>query len=244
VAGTLLAAAACTKSPFGLFLVAALWTVRRSPARIACLLGGFLWLTATSYAIAGEPAVKVLFQRGQQVTWDNLYQLLYRPFGLGGPIGSDNVPGWVFPLALVLFLAVAVLAFLRLPDRVPGLPAVSPALAMSLAWIFFWPFQRPWYDVMIIALLALYPSSSLDLVVLVRLCFGAITYMEAARVYSDSFFQHAQFFVGDWLTSTVRLLAAAALIWMCVTGRWGRRPDEPSADVHPQVLQPNLSPRA
>ncbi len=57
---------------------------------------------------------------------------------------------------------------------------MSPALALSLAWIFFWPFQRPWYDVMIIALLALYPSSGLDAVVLVRLCFGAITYMEAA----------------------------------------------------------------
>ena len=136
----------------------------------------------TSYAIAGVPAVKVLFQRGQQVTWDNLYQLFYRPFGLGGPLGSDNVPGWVFPLALALFIGVALLAFFRLPDRVPGLPAVTPALALSLAWIFFWPFQRPWYDVMIIALLALYPSSGLDVVVLVRLCFGAVTYMEAARV--------------------------------------------------------------
>ena len=238
-AGTLLAAAACTKSPFALFLVAALWAVRRSPARIACLLAGFGWLTVTSYAIAGMPAVKVLFQRGQQVTWDNLYQLFYRPLGLGGPIGSDNVPGWVFPVALGLFAAVALLAFFRLPDRVPGLPAVSPALALSLAWVFFWPFERPWYDVMIIALLALYPSSGLDAVVLVRLCFGAITYMEAARVRSSFWFQSVQFFEGDWITSTVRLLAAVALIWMCVTGRWGGRPDRPSADVRPQgVLEP------
>ncbi len=243
-AGTLLAAAACTKSPFVLFLIAALWTVRRSPARIGCLLGGFLWLTVTSYGIAGMPAVKVLSQRGQQVTWDNLYQLFYRPFGLGGGFGSDLVPGWVFPLALGLFIGVALLAFFRLPDRVPGLPAVSPALALSLAWIFFWPFQRPWYDVMIIALLALYPSSSLDVVVLVRLCFGAITYMEAAHVWPSVWFQHMQFFEGDWITSTVRLLAAAALIWMCVTGRWGSRPDQPSTDVHPQVLQPNLTPGA
>jgi hypothetical protein len=243
-AGTLLAAAACTKSPFVLFLVAALWTVRRSPARIACLLGGFLWLTLTSYAIAGMPAVKVLSQRGQQVTWDNLYQLFYRPLGIGGPLSADNVPGWVFPLALGLFIGVALLAFFRLPDRVRGLPAVTPALALSLAWIFFWPFQRPWYDVMIIALLALYPSSRLDLVVLVRLCFGAITYMEAAHVPNYDWFQNAQFFVGDWITSTVRFLAAAALIWMCVTGRWGSRPDQPSTDVRPQVLQPNLAPRA
>jgi hypothetical protein len=244
-AGTLLAAAACTKSPFALFLVAALWSVRRSPARIACLLAGFLWLTLTSYAIAGKPAVHVLFQRGQQVTWDNLYQVLYRPAGLGGPLGSDNaVPGWVFPLALALFLGVALLAFFRLPDRVPGLPAVSPALALSLAWVFFWPFQRPWYDVMIIALLALYPSSSLDLVVLVRLCFGAITYMEAAHVPNTAWFQNVQFFEGDWITSTVRFLAAAALIWMCVTDRWGSRPDRPSTDVHPAVLEPNLTRRA
>jgi hypothetical protein len=237
-AGTLLAAAACTKSPFALFLVAAVWTVRRSPARIACLLGGFFWLTLTSYAIAGMPAVRVLFLRGQQVTWDDLYQLFYRPLGLGGSFASDNVPGWVFPVALALFIGVALLAFFRLPDRVPGLPAVSPALALSLAWIFFWPFQRPWYDVMIIALLALYPSSSLDVVVLVRLCFGAVTYMESARVRSSYWFQHVQFFEGDWITSTVRLLAAAALIWMCVTGRWGSRPDRPSTDVQPAVLQP------
>jgi hypothetical protein len=237
-AGTLLAAAACTKSPFTLFLVAALWTVRRSPVRIACLIGGFLWLAVTSYAIAGRPALNVLFQRGQQITWDNLYQVIYRPLGLGGPLGSANaVPGWVFPLALALFLGVALLAFFRLPDRVPGLPAVSPALALSLAWVFFWPFQRPWYDVMIIALLALYPSSSLDLVVLVRLCFGAITYMEAAHVPNYAWFQSVQFFEGDWITSTVRFLTAAALIWMCVTGRWGSRPDRPSTDVHPPVLQ-------
>jgi len=227
-AGTLLAAAACTKSPFVLFLAAALWAVRRSPARIACVVGGWLWLTVACYAVAGWPAVKVLSQRGQQVTWDNLYQVIYRPLGLAGPLGADNVPGWVFPLALVLFLGVALLAFFRLPDRVPALPAVSPALALSLAWVFFWPFQRPWYDVMIIALLALYPSSGLDVLVLARLCFAAITYMEAGHVAHLFWFQQAQFIDGEWITSTVRFLTAAALIWMCVTGRWGGRPDQPA----------------
>ena len=103
-AGALLAAAACTKSPYVLFLVAALWAVRRSPARIASLLGGWLCVTVVSYAIAGWPAVKVLSQRGQQITWDNLYQVLYRPFGLaraarlgqhprlGLPAGAGAVP--------------------------------------------------------------------------------------------------------------------------------------------------------
>jgi hypothetical protein len=230
-AGALLAAAACTKSPYVLFIVAALWAVRRSPARIASVLGGWLCVTVVCYAIAGWPAVKVLSQRGQQITWDNLYQVLYRPFGLAGPLGADNIPGWVFPLALALFIGVAVLAFFRLPDRVPGLPAVSPTLALSLAWIFFWPFQRPWYDVMIIALLALYPASGLDVIVLVRLGFAAVTYMEAGRVFRMPWFQHIQFIEGEWITSAVRFLTAAALIWMCVTDRWGGRPDRLSPDA-------------
>jgi hypothetical protein len=243
-AGTLLAAAACTKSPFVLFILAALWAVRRSPARIASLLGGWLFVTVVSYAIAGWPAVKVLSQRGQQITWDNLYQVLYRPFGLAGPLGADNIPGWVFPLALALFIGVALLAFFRLPDRVPGLPAVSPALALSLAWIFFWPFQRPWYDVMIIALLALYPASGLDVVVLVRLGFAAVTYMEAGRVFRMPWFQQIQFIEGEWITSAVRFLTAAALIWMCVTDRWGGRPDRLSPDAPAGAAAASVTPPA
>jgi hypothetical protein len=237
-AGMLLGAAAATKSPLALFLVGALWAVRRSPTRIACVLGGWLSVTAVAYAIAGEPALNVLFQRGQQVTWDNLYQLFYRPFGLAGRLGSDHVPGFVFPLALTVFLCVAVLVFVRLPDRAPSLPGVTPALALSLAWVFLWPFQRPWYDVMIIALLVLYPSSRLDAVVLIRLCFGAVSYMEAVNVSHRFWFQEAQFFEGEWITSSVRLLAAVALIWMCVRGRWGSRPDQPAPAQGASVLQP------
>jgi hypothetical protein len=237
-AGALLGVAAAIKSPFALFLVGALWAVRRSPARIASVLAGWAAFVVAVYAIAGGPAVHVLFQRGSQITWDNLYQLLYRPFGLAGGLGADNAPAWVFPLALAVFLVVAIALFFRLPDRVPGLPAVTPALALSMAWIFFWPFQRPWYDVMIIALLALYPASRLDILVLVRLCFGALTYMEAASVPHSDWFQTVQLFEGDWITSSVRFLSAIALIWMCATGRWGDRAERPLAGVSPPVLQP------
>ena len=115
---------------------------------------------------------------------------------------------------------------------------MTPALALSLAWIFFWPFQRPWYDVMIIVLLALYPRSRLDWLVLVRLCFGAITYMESAIVPHYEWVEQVQLFQGEWITPAVRLLTAAALVWMCVTGRWGLAPTEARADVRPPVLQP------
>jgi hypothetical protein len=192
-----------------------------------------------SYVIAGMPAVRVLFTRGgSQVTWDNLYQVFYRPLGLAGPFGTDHIPAHLATIAIVCCVIVALLAFFRLPDAVPGRPAVTPALALSLAWIFFWPFQRPWYDVMIIVLLALYPRSRLDWLVLVRLCFGAITYMESAVVPHHEWVEQVQLFQGEWITPAVRLLTAAALVWMCVTGRWGLAPTETRADTRPPVLQP------
>jgi hypothetical protein len=237
-AGALLGAAAAVKSPFALFAVGALWALRKSPDGIAATVAGWLAVVVPSYVIAGIPAVRVLFQRGNQVTWDNLYQVFYRPFGLAGGFGSTHVPAHLVTIAMVCCAIVALLAFFRLPDGVPGRPAVPPALALSLAWIFFWPFQRPWYDVMIIALIALYPRSWLDWLVLVRLCFGAITYMESAIVPHYEWVEKAQLIEGEWVTPAVRLLTAAALVWMCVTGRWGLEPTEAKADIRPPVLQP------
>src|SRR5215470_4903331 len=237
-AGSLLGAAAAIKSPFVLFALGAVWAVRRSPAAVASVMGGWLAVAVPCYVIAGGPALQVLLRRGSQVTWDNLYQVLYRPFGLAGDLGSNQTPGVVHVGAVILFIMVALLLLFRLPDRVPGLPAVTPALALSLGWIFFWPFQRPWYDVMIIAPLALYPLSRLDALVLIRLCFGAITYMESTKLPVHSWVQQVQFFEGDWVTPAVRLLTAAALVWMCVTGRWGTQPTEAEAAVKPPLLQP------
>jgi hypothetical protein len=237
-AGALTGVAAAIKSPFAVFAVGAVWAVRRSPAGIASVLGAWAAVVIPSYMVAGSPAVSVLFQRGNQITWDNLYQIFYRPFGIAGGLGSDHTPAHLATIALILCIVVALLAFFRLPDLVPGYPAVTPALALSLAWIFFWPFQRPWYDVMVIGLLALYPRSRLDALVLIRLCFGAITYMEASLMPQHFWLQQVQLFEGDWITSSVRLLTAAGLVWLCITGRWGAHPSDASADVKPPVLQP------
>lgn len=238
-AGALLGAAAAIKSPFALFALGAAWAMRRYPAAIAWLAAGWLAVVVPSYAIAGSPAVRVLSQRGNQVTWDNLYQVFYRPFGLAGPFGANHIPAHLATIGLILFVAVALLALFRMPEGLPGLPAVTPALALSLAWVFFWPYQRPWYDVMIIAPLALYRRTWLDGVVLVRLCFGAITYMEAGLVPHTVWLQRVQLFEGEWITPSVRLLCAAALVWLCISGRWGTRPAKSSVGVSPPpVLQP------
>ena len=237
-AGALLGAAAAIKSPFVLVALGAAWALRRKPPALATLVAGWLAVIIPSYAIAGLPAVKVLSARGTQATWDNLYQIFYRPFGVAGPFGATYIPSHLDIIAGVLTVAVAVLALLRMPDGAPGLPAVTPALALSLAWILFWPYQRPWYDVMIIAPLVLYQRSWLDWLVLVRLCFGAITYMEATAASQFTWLQHWQFFEGEWITAGVRLLTAAGLVWMCISGHWGTQQSEPPVAATPPVLQP------
>jgi hypothetical protein len=230
VAGLLIGAAIGVKIPFALFALGALWVLRRHLASAFALAAGCLMTIAPPYLAAGRPAVTVLFHRGNQVTWDNLYQVFWRPLGI-----TTYQPAHLVTVAAVLAVIVAVIVCLRLPSVTPSLPAVTPSLALSLAWIFMWPFQRPWYDVMIIALLVLYPASRLDWVVLVRLGFAAITYMDAVAL-PHGWLLSLQMFEGEWITSTARMLAVAALLWLCLTGRWGWR----SRPAEPAVAAPEL----
>ena len=95
---------------------------------------------------------------------------------------------------------------------------------MSLAWLFVTPFQRPWYDVMAIGLLAVYSASWLDWVVLIRLLAGATVYAQAVQSPSEPHWLYdLGQFNGTWLTPGIRLLAAVAFVWFCVSGRWGWR---------------------
>ena len=112
------------------------------------------------------------------MTWDNFYQFGYRPVGFTA--SAISVPPGLEVAAAVLAACLAALTFQRLPapDGFADLPAVRPALALSLAWLFAWPFQlawpfqRPWYDVVVICLLAVYPASWLDGIVRARLLAG------------------------------------------------------------------------
>jgi len=98
------------------------------------------------------------------------------------------------------------------------------ASGTAVAWLFVTPFQRPWYDVMAIGLLALYPASWLDWVVLIRLLAGASVYVHAVQSPAEPHWLYdLSQFNGTWITPGVRLLAAVALVWFCVSGRWGWR---------------------
>jgi hypothetical protein len=224
LAGLLIGVAADTKVEYALFGLAVAWACRRSLKAFMAATAGFGVAVIPAYLAAGTPAIKVLVTRGGGVTWDTMYQLFWRPVLGYTQFSVSSSPRHLELIAYLLFAAVALLALLRLPDRTPGLPAVAPALALSLAWLFVTAFQRPWYDVMAISLLALYSASRLDWLVLIRLLAGATIYTQAIQspVEPHWLYDLGQF-NGTWLTPTVRLLATVAFVWLCVSGRWGWR---------------------
>ncbi len=227
LAGLCIGVAAAIKIPFAAFGLGVLWAGRRSVTALAAAAAGFLAVLGPAYALAGRPAVSVLLSRGPATTWDTMYQIFYRPLGYT-TFGAFTVPPHLTVIAAVAFLAVAVLAFLRFPDGTPDLPALSPALAISLAWLLMWSYQRPWYDVMAICLLAIYPASQLDWLVLGRLILTAPVYLPGVPGPTPAWLTSTINAVGGYVAPDARLVAAVAFIVLCLSGRWAWR--GPGAD--------------
>jgi hypothetical protein len=226
-AGLLLGAATACKITFGLFAVGAVWATRKSPAALAGTVAGMLAVLIPGYALAGKPAVKALAGRAQGATIDNLYQLLDP--SLRRTVTATSTPTGLVVISVVLTIGFAVLLWWRLPAPAgfEDLPAIRPALALSLAWLFVYPFQRPWYDVMAICLIALYPLSRLDWVILVRLVFPTSVFILATDEQLWPPWLNTAFGY-DWhyVSPAVRLAAVIALVWLCLPGQFRARVDQ------------------
>jgi hypothetical protein len=223
-AGLLVGAATACKITFGLFGLSVLWASRKSLPALAGALAGFLVVLAPGYALVGWPAVKALAARTQGGTTDNFYQLIYPPWR--HMVSATSAPAGLMIAAAALVACLAALTLRRLPAPAgfTELPAVRPALALSLTWLFAWPFQRPWYDVMIVCLLALYQASRLDWVVLVRLLAGSSVYILARDDLLTPHWVNSLFLGNvDWLAPAINLAAVTALAWLCLSGSWRRR---------------------
>jgi alpha-1,6-mannosyltransferase len=164
-AGALVGMAADIKITFVVFGLGIACAARRSARTVLAAGAGALAVLVPSYLWFGPPAIGVLFSRDASATSDNFYQLFSRPFGLIRPPG-------LMVAVVPLLVAAGWLLLRRLPDGAAGRSAVRPALALSLAWLLVWPYQRPWYDAMAFCLLAFYPASRLDWPVLARLAAG------------------------------------------------------------------------
>jgi hypothetical protein len=103
-------------------------------------------------------------------------------------------------------------------------PALSTAQALSLAWLLVWSYQRPWYDVMALGLLALYPASRLDWLVLGRLILTAPVYLPGVPGPTPAWLTTTINAYGDYVAPAARLAGVVAFVALCVTGSWGWRP--------------------
>ncbi|MBO0808273.1 MAG: hypothetical protein J2P32_08240, partial [Actinobacteria bacterium] len=211
-AGALIGAAADLKITFVLFGLGLAWAARRSPRMLLASTAGALAVLVPSYLWFGPPALTVLAGHSTS-TGDNLYRVFVPGLGPGSP-------AWLAPVALALFAAVALLLLRRLPGGYPGLPAVRPALILSLAWLLTWPYQRPWYDAMMLCLLALPAGSRLDWPVLARLTaatFYSVPGIPGRRIHWLHEVTRWSMLAG---VPAVRLAALAAVIALCLTAAW------------------------
>jgi hypothetical protein len=231
LAGVAVGVAAAIKVPYALYGAGLAWAGRRSAAALAAAAAGFAAVFAPGYVIAGRPAFAALFNRGPTATWDTMYQIFYHRLGYTD-VGAVTLPH-LAEIGAVACAAVAVLALLRFPDRAGGFPALSPALAVSVAWLLVSPYQCPWYDVMAFSLLAVYPASRLDWLLILRLALTAPTYLPGIPTLAPAWFAPVLDVEGTVVSAAARLVAALAFVWLCVFGFWGWRVQEAETAVSP-----------
>jgi hypothetical protein len=225
--GMLVGVAADFMLTYLLLGLALAWGLRRSAAALTAAMAGLGAVVVPAYQWAGRPLIRSLLARRGKATAYDFYQFLSFRHQL---TPAEDL------LVVLIFAALAVLLLRRLPDAAPDLPAIQPALAIGIAWLFVWYYQLPWYTTMIIGLLALYPASRLDYAVI-----GQMTASTFALVPGGSTFPPPR----GWLTTfwngtlsvitpTVLLAAVVAVVLLCVSGAWntgparaGLRPDAP-----------------
>jgi hypothetical protein len=230
-AGALIGVAADLLLYYLILGLALAWALRRSPGVLTAAVASMAAVVAVPYLSLGSPSLHALVTRGGKASADNFYQLFSSSFRRELPPGAE----------LVVILACAVLAaalLARLPDAVPDLPAIQPALAIGAAWLFLWYYQLPWYDTMIIALLALYPASRLDYVVMVQLAAGSFAMMPGGDPFEPPLgwlrtSSHAIWFA--W-APLVLLAAVVAVVLLCVSRAWNVGPR--LAGRYPGALAP------
>jgi hypothetical protein len=227
-AGALIGLAADIKIDFALFGLGLAWALRRSLPGLLAAAAGALAILGPTYAWLGKPAILALAARGDKTSQDSFYRFA-------------DLTNWKYliVLAVLLFIGIAVLLMRRMPAAQPLRPAIHPALAISLAWLVIWPYQLPWYDAMIICLLALYPASRLDWLVIARLGVATIANIPGnPNGISGGTMRAADVFLVHGVAPAVLLACAIGVVVLAVSGRWGIQ-----ADPGPQpVVSPGTAP--
>jgi hypothetical protein len=231
-AGALIGAAADIKINYLLFGLGLAWILRRSFTALATTAAGGLVVLGPSYAFFGLPAVHALSARRNGSSADSFYRYLF----------ESSLKPHLGEIAAVLVVAIAVLAYRRMPAGDQSRPVIRAAVVLSVAWLFFWPYQFPWYDTMIICLLPLYAATRLDWLVLARVAAGSLPNTPGNPYGPYGVVGHLHHLTIVLVAPIVLLAAAAGLVVLCLTGRWTpREPDPPGPAPNAPELVPSAA---
>jgi hypothetical protein len=214
-AGVLVGVAADIKIDFALFGLGLAWALRRSVRALIVAVGGALFVLVPTYAWLGRPALDALFARTDKTSQDSFYRIA-------------DLTNWRFLIivALALFAGLAVLLLQRLPPGDLFRPAIRSTLAVSVAWLIIWPYQLPWYDAMIFCVLALYPASTLDWVLLARLGAATIgTIPGNPNGVPGRTLRSTDVLLVHGLVPAVLLACAVGVLLLAISGQWGVQAD-------------------
>jgi hypothetical protein len=217
-AGMLVGVAADFLLTYVLFGLALAWALRRSPARLGAAAAGICVTLVPAYAAVGPAIFHNLDGRQGKVGADSFYTLLAGSFRFSLP------PAMTLAVD-VAFIALAALMLWRLPDAPAGMPAIQPALAVSIAWLFIWYYQLPWYDVMAIGPLAVYPASRLDWAVLGQMTAGTMALMPGSVLRLHPHWLYRVAILDSFQLMPLAMLAAVVvLVWLCLSRAWNLTP--------------------
>jgi len=214
-AGALVGVAADLLLYYVILGLALAWALRRS---VGALLAGCASLGVVlvlPYLSLGSPSVHAMLSRGNKATAFNFYQLFSRPL-------RHELPASLELLVAAGCVVLALLLLIRLPDAVPDLPAIQPALAVGVAFLLLWFYALPWYDAMIIPLLALYVASRLDYLVIVQLAAASFAMMPGGWPFAPPPGWLRMFSDADWFvwTPVILLGCVVAVVVLALTGAW------------------------
>ena len=225
-AGMLVGVAADVMLTYLLLGFALVWALRRSGTALAAALAGLGATMAPAYVWAGLPLLRALARRQGKVGADNFYQLI-------SAFRSQLPPTTTLFVELAFGVLVALMLW-RLPDPLRGLPAIQPALAISVAWLFIWYYQLPWYDTMAVGLLAVYPASRLDWALIGQLTVATVAILPGnMRPLDPHWLATLDNLSAFRLMPVALFVALAVLVWLCLSRAWNPAP-------RPAVSQPDV----
>ncbi|GAA5013383.1 polyprenol phosphomannose-dependent alpha 1,6 mannosyltransferase MptB [Actinopolymorpha pittospori] len=223
-AGLLLGLGGSVKLTVGLYGLALVWSLRRSPRSMVMLCLGSLVTLGGTYVFAGPHVFDRVLMAPSFVSSGTPWRLLFGPLHLF-VLPESAARALIGVASAVTTVLLAALLWRALPG--PGIrpadedgrgdprpEAVRAAAALCLAWVFTTQYSLPWYDLLGWVPLAALLASRLDPMVVVRSGMMAMAYVPGRVVELPS----GLGFVVDRIRDTVTpLVQFAVLVWLV---RW------------------------